>query len=516
MFEKKRCHYTYIFELFFKRMSVTVAAVIVFCISVAGDMAMEKDLRNELPLGKIILFVLAAMFVFGSIVLLYCTFKWRHTYISIRENALDYGSGKFIKKRVTIPFDKINTIDMRRNVFEKLVGTCRLKIDTGAYSNTQEKNQPEMDLVFNLSEAYNIRRYILSRGELYDNAPNAGGGFYGAGALGEPKWALHAGAGDFILYGLTSSSVQMLLWAVVVIICVLAEMSVAILDRAAETVIPFVRSILKDIERQGALDALLKIMAAYIMVSLISNMFTVLWAAVRFFDFRVARQGKNVLVRYGLFTEKNYTLQVRNIHALIIRQNLFQQIIGRCSVEAVCMGFGDEQTETALLFPIIRKKELNNTLRMVLPEYINEMQTRRRRGFGILFHAVNPTLICCAVCFAIDKVCENFTDNITLIKLGCVIVIVLVFVSGIMSYFNTTLDWNKSVVSVQSGGFRKTLYRIRTDAVQEVQIKTDPIKDMFGIGTYFVHYHGPTFNNTSVSANISGGYFEGLTKILED
>ena len=42
------------------------------------------------------------------------------------ENTLIYETGKFIKKRVAIPFEKINTIDMGRNIFERLVGTCRL------------------------------------------------------------------------------------------------------------------------------------------------------------------------------------------------------------------------------------------------------------------------------------------------------------------------------------------------------------------------------------------------------
>lgn len=517
MFEKRRCHYTYIFELFFKYVAAIVAMAVTFCLSAAGDMATDEALRHDmsgLPPGKILLMALAALVVFSGISLLYCTFKWRHTYVSVQEDALNYESGKFIRKRVTIPFEKINTIDMGRNVFEKLVGTCRLKIDTGAYSNRQDKTQPEMNLVFDLSEAYNIRRYILNRSELYDNAaimaPDS------RRALGEPDWAIRAGAGDFILYGLTSSSVWKLFCLPVLGVCVLAEISTAVLGRAAEAAMPFLTRLLDEVNRLGAWKALAGMLAAYLALSLVSNLFTVLWAAVRFFDFRVSRQGRNVIVRYGLFTEKNYTLQVRNIHALIVKQNLFQQMIGRCSVEAVCMGFGDEQTETALLFPIIRKKELNKILGVVLPEYVTEMHTRKRRSAGLLFHVVNPTLMSAAVCWGIDVIGTRLTDSMLPVKLVCAIMVVLVFVRGLLSYFTTTLDWNDRVVSVQSGGLRRILYRIRTDAVQEVQVKTNPVKDMFGIGTYLVHYHGPRLNNTSVSDNISSGYFAELAETLED
>lgn len=518
MFEKRRCHYTYIFELLVKHIAAIVAMVISFVLSVAGDMAGDEDLAGEmsgLPLGKILLVTLAALVVFSGIMLLYCAFKWRHTYVSVQEDALNYESGKFIKKRVTIPFEQINTIDMGRNIFEKLVGTCRLKIDTGAYSNAQDKNQPEMNLVFNLSEAYNIRRYIMSRTESYDT-PAAMRGMARQGALGEPQWAVRAGAGDFILYGLTSSSVWKLFWLLVLGVCVLAEVSTAVLGRAAEAALPWLKAILGEVEQLGAWKALAGMLAAYLVMSLVSDLFTVLWAAVRFFDFRVMRQGRNVVVRYGLFTEKNYTLQVRNIHALVIKQNLFQQMLGRCSVEAVCMGFGDEKTETELLFPIIRKKELNNVLRMVLPEYITEMHTRKRRSWGVLFHIFAPTVLCTAVCGGIHVLGTYLTDSMLLVDMVCAIGVALAFLRGVLSYFNTTLDWNERVVSVQSGGFAKTLYRIRTDAVQEIQIKTDPIKEWFGIGTYLVHYHGPRFNNTSVSDNISKDYFADLARILED
>ena len=100
--------------------------------------------------------------------------------------------------------------------------------------------------------------------------------------------------------------------------------------------------------------------------------------------------------------------------------------------------------------------------------------------------------------------------------LCCMIAVVLVLMGGVMSYFNTTLDWNQKIVSVQSGGFHKRLYRIRTDAVQEVQMKTDPVREMFGIVTYYVHYHGPRFNNTSVAGNISSAYFRELAEIVEN
>ena len=223
-----------------------------------------------------------------------------------------------------------------------------------------------------------------------------------------------------------------------------------------------------------------------------------------------------MIVRYGLITVKNYTLQVRNIHALIIKQNVFQQMLGRCSVEAVCMGFGDEKDETALLLPIIKTSNLNKLLGVILPEYVTEMNAHPKNRVGIYYHIVKPIIIWGAILAGGCVACSYISGVSALVNALAAVLFAAVIVSGVLSYKNTMLDWNDNVVSVQRGGFKKVAYRIRTDAVQEVQIKANIIKKQFGIGSYYVHFHGPTMNNTSVSGNISDKYFSELASAVED
>jgi uncharacterized membrane protein YdbT with pleckstrin-like domain len=155
-------------------------------------------------------------------------------------------------------------------------------------------------------------------------------------------------------------------------------------------------------------------------------------------------------------------------------------------------------------------------LSAVLPEYITEIQPKERRGAELLFHAGIPLAVGAAAWLVIDRIGAHFLQHMLLLRLSCGIGLVLALISGVMSYCNTALDWNRRVVSVQSGGLHKLLYRIRTDAVQEVQIKTSPVKEMLGLGNYYVHYHGPRFNNVSVSKNISGAYFSELANTVEN
>ena len=523
MFEKRRCHFTHIFELFARYIYVIVVTVITVCLNLADDILRDEEfvsrvkrfLGGELSAeGVMILAAAGILLAVSALMLLYCAFRWRYTFVSAEENTLIYETGKFLKKRVAIPFEKINTIDMGRNLFERLVGTCRLKIDTGAYSTSQEKNRSEMNLVFTLAEADEIRGYILRRAEA--DAEAALGSGKNPIVSKEPDWVIRAGAGDFILYGLTSSSVWKLFWMIVLAVMCVAELAEGLLAQTAEAVLPFAEDAIETVTQHNLFTLMLLLGAVYLGTAIISDVYTMVWASIRFYGFRVAREGRSVIVRYGLITEKNYTLQVRNIHALIVRQNLFQQMLGRCSVEAVCMGFGDEKDETALLLPIIKQSKLNALLGVILPEYVTEMNIRPCKRAGLLFHAVLPVAIWAAVCAGICAVCAWLEIPKTLPVALSVVAVAVRLLSGVLAYRNTALDWNERVVSVQCGGLMKRVYRIRTDAVQEVQVNTDLIKRLFGIGTYYVHYHGPTFNNTSIAPHLSDAFFAELADTVED
>lgn len=524
MFERRRCHFTHIFELFAQYIYLLVVITVSVCISMGGQLASDEEFISDvneiagsiISTGSIMIIItVLAVLVLAGLLLLYCAFKWRYTYISAQDNTLIYESGKFIKKRVAIPFEKINTIDMGRNIFERIVGTCRLKVDTGAYSGNEEKKQAEMNLVFKLAEADEIRSYILNRAEADANAEAVEMGKETIQRK-EPDWAIRAGMTDFMLYGLTSSSVWRLFWIAILGVCFIAELSTSFVEYIVDMIMPFAQAAMETAARYNIISIIIFALIIAFVIALISNIGTVVWAAVRFYGFRVAREGRNVIVRYGLLTEKNYTLQVRNIHAVIIKQNMFQQLLGRCSVEAVCMGFGDEQNETALLFPIIKKSKLNELLDVILPEYVTEMHARPKKKTGFVFHAITPAIFWGVLGVIAYVVCSLIMDSALFVGVIAVFVVLLILVNGILSYRNTTLDWNEKVVSVQSGGLAKTTYRIRTDAVQEVQIKAGLIRRALGMGTYYVHYHGPTLSNTCAASNISDEFFPELANAVED
>lgn len=508
MGRKRRYHYTYLFELFFRQNTASIAAGVTACLSLASYMTVDGNLHRELPLGKLLLLSLAALLLCGGGVLAVCALQWQHTYMTVREDALSFEHGFFRKKRVTVPYARIHAIDMKRNVFEKLAGTCRLTIDAGTASDRGTKDHLPAELVLGLKEAYNLRRFLLSRME-------HGVSSQPRGTWEEPQWVFHAKGSDFLLSGLTSSALWAFLWLPVIGVCIAAEISPAAVHRFAQTTRPLLRGLAVRAETWGVPKTLLCMTGLWLAGSLAAGLAEAVIAAVRFFDFRMTRQGQNLLVRYGLLTEKHFTLQARNIQAVIIRQTFWQQCIGRCSVEAVCTGAGNIRTVSVTLAPLLPCKTLNELLRRILPEFIAEERYRPHDPIGLLFHVFAPTLLCSAVCLAVHQWCALLTTHLLLARLCGGIAVLLTLLGGILSYRNTAMDGNRRVISVQSGGFRKTLCRIRTDAVQEVQFKTTIIQEAFGVGSYRVCYQGAHFHTAAVAGSLPAAFLQALTAVTE-
>jgi len=507
MLERRRCHPLYIVEQLARTLLVFVVALFA---SVFSNLEGE-DIR-AIDLGSIWGYVIGGLVGLLAVTAFFIWLGWRNKYVSAQDNTLIYESGILVKKRMTIPFSKINTIDMGRNVFQRIFGTCRLKVDTGAIDGGAEQNT-EMNLVFSLKDAEEFRNYILNRAA-QDEQQLRSEGATAIDAGTEPRWALQARFSDFLMYGLTSSSVWKVLCTLLVAVCFLAEISTSILDSAFSAAAPFIESLWNFISGSGILMLILMVLGMFFVLTLVCNIASIVYAAIRFYGFRVAREGDNVVVRYGLISLKNYTVQAENVHAIKVKQNLFQQLIGRCSVEMVSIGYGNEENETNLLFPIIKKDRLAWLIETVLPEYSLEVESHKAEKRSIRFLVVRPVLWT-ALLLAGGIVGAYFLmESATLFVIACAVVMLIVIANSIMKYRSNAIGCDGKVVLARSGGMRVTSHLIRVDAVQSVTATSGIFQRPRKVATYRVDFHAPALRNIAVVPHMNDDLLDELEGYL--
>ncbi|MBE6754650.1 MAG: hypothetical protein E7559_09955 [Ruminococcaceae bacterium] len=510
MLERRRCSPLYIFESAVK----LLLPILIYLWATFSNAAAESDISiAELAQNKTaVVSILLTAFAVIAVLVLMMWLRWKNTWISAKDNVLLYESGVFAKKKKSIPFSKINTIDMGRNWVQRIFGTCRLKIDTGALNSSG--NEAEMDLVFTLADAEQFRAYILNRAaEDEDQLRKVAQSPLKVSA--DTKWTIKAKFNDFFLYGLTSSGIWKLFLLAIAFVTFIAELSTTALDALMEFLFPRVESVWNTVSSHSILIIILLCLVVFAGLMVLSSLFNILTATIKFYNFRVAREIDSIIVRYGLVSLKNYTMPVRNIHAVVVRQNLFQQMVGLCSVEMVSIGYGDENTENSLLFPIIKKNKLPWLLETLLPEYKNKAELHGTDKRSIRFHIIRP-VFWCALMFATAIFFLNFIfESLTLSLVIAGLLLVMILVGGILNYKNAAIGWDDNVIVVQAGGMNKHTHYIRTDAVQSVRSVSGIFQRRHGLVNYAIDFHAPLVRSIAVVSHLDKKYAEPVAKAVE-
>lgn len=500
MLKRRHCHPLYIVEKLYS-MLVAVALYFVYGIAAAvsdGDVSAED--AGFASGNSVIWIILGAVGVLALVVFI-IWIGWYNTWISAEDNTLILESGVFVKKRLTIPFSKINTIDMGRNVFQRIVGTCRLKIDTGAIENNAEENA-EINLVFSVKEAEEFRNYILNRAESDEKEIRMAGGVSKLDAGKVNGNVVRAKFTDFLLYGMTSSGVWKLVCVIVTVAMFIGEISASILERIGEMVLPTADRLWSFIINSGIIMAAIYIFVMFVMVTLVSNFMSVIYAAIRYFGFSVTRDRNNVVIKYGLISIKNYTIPAENVHAVVVKQNLFQQMIGLCSVEMVSIGYGNEEKETNLLFPSISRKKLPWMLEQILPEYTLSKAEYKPSRRCARFLIARPVIWSAVILSAIVACFGLFMDSLVLSGIAAALIFAAVVVSSILKYRNNALGCDGKVMLVRSGGMSNVTHLIRVDAVQSISSTCGFFQRRRGVASYRVDFHAPALKSIAVVSHL--------------
>ena len=90
---------------------------------------------------------------------------------------------------------------------------------------------------------------------------------------------------------------------------------------------------------------------------------------LRHANFHVLRRGNLLEVRAGLLTRRCYRIAADKIGYLDIRRSLLTCLLGVYSIFLSTVGYGKFRDDVSALIPCVRKKQLERSLRLLLPEY---------------------------------------------------------------------------------------------------------------------------------------------------
>ena len=462
-----RCHFSIIFESLWQ---FWVAIILIVINQIDDVIEFVRSIGED---GGVVSFMreggfwgLLAILLITFIVLGIQFFRWRKTYIIIEENLVIIERNTLKKYKNTIAMENISAINMERNLFERIVGTYRIKMDTGSLTTA---NETDVSIVFREDQAVRFRKTVLERmnaakgGDPEQAVPEERQPDQLAAVNAAEKDILHCSVKDMLKHSLYTLPLLSLLIAV----CGIGGACWYISRFGFDS---FVR------------DALGGFIAVVFMV--LGSLYNLVKKFLIYYDFTVYRDGNDLHVRCGLVNLRSYTIPVDKITALKIEQPLMSKLFHKYNTKVVTVGIGDEKGESSNITMSLSAEELMFWLKALVPEYVwgEMLKTNREERAGVKVRAVKS--VKWHLFFAAWAVILSLLTTLPLlVSIGVPALIDLfILLLYVLSYMSAGYMIREEGLVVSDGYFTRQYSIFKYDRMQIMNMSYHPIAKRTGCG----------------------------------
>ncbi len=290
------------------------------------------------------------MYFIGAITLVtvllvtFSTITWLRFTYTVTDEELRIESGIFIKKKRYISKGRIQSIDLTANVLHRLLGLAKVQIETAGSGTSAEASLTAVKV----AEAEQLRNLLKVTK-------------VATSEVGETKTVqapfYQITNKRLFIAGTTSGSIGVLL---AFIAFALSELEQFIPDNYFDHTIQWI----------------IGLSVVLIVIITIGFLF-VLWllgivgTMVKYGHFRIERRDEELFITRGLLEKKQITIPLKRIQAIGMKESMIRQPFGYVSLFAEVAGGSLDKGEeySTLLFPIMKKDEVEDFLRTLLPSY---------------------------------------------------------------------------------------------------------------------------------------------------
>ena len=331
-----------------------------------------EDLENtsfDFPTKYLVIGIIAFIGIMFLLVA-YHYLIWSKTWISIQDGSLIYERNTFNKKVNTIGIQSISNINMEQNILERILGTCKVKLDTNSLTTA---NQNDLAIVLKKSHALELKQYLLT---IINEASTEETPIIADTETIE--YDFEASITDVAKHSLFMFSPFTCIALVFSTLFIFFQFSDALHTAQKAT---------------GIISILVN--ALVIFFILYSALSSALKGFFGYYGFRAKRQGNKIILSYGFFKKINYEIPVDKINAVEIVQPLFCRIFKRYCVELVNVGLTDEGAGSkAHLILACKLEDLEKQLSILLPELSTDLIAKVQKPPKRVIFYYGYTILC--------------------------------------------------------------------------------------------------------------------------
>lgn len=481
-----RCHYSVVFENLGR---VFWFIVICFLGQIDDIVNTAMDVINGKVEAVDVLLIFGILFGIILISFLVQNIVWAKTWISIEQDAVVIEKRTINRKKNTIGMKNISNINLEQNIFERIMNTYKIKLDTNSKTTA---DSTDVKIVLSKDKAEWFQRQVM------EHMQNVTGEQMVVEEETVADYDVTYSAKDIIMHCIYTANVISVLLLFGIMIGAVVGISLL---------------------RTGGilLDGIVHAIGSILVVVVI--LFSVIQNLVRdffvYYGFRAKRQGNRIYLIHGLLKKRKYVLAVDKINAVEVISPLVSRIFGRQYVKLVCVGVGDEENENSMLLLSGTKRDMLQKLSVLLPEFtLEEGRLVKRNRLSIFSELPRKTLyfailIVLMVVFGYKNMLQIPVEwGIYLIYAAGVFLILVSVLNTIMSFKTEGLGIGENELIVVKGCYEKNITWIPYQKIQQMEYCEGPVRRHLGLATGVVHILAKTLDSVHEITYVKKEFFE--------
>ncbi|MDH4423612.1 hypothetical protein CN931_12465 [Bacillus sp. AFS054943] len=279
-------------------------------------------------LHLVLLALLCIMAIFSAV-------KWYFKVYWVKDNVVHIKHGVFVKKESYLNKDRVQNISTSSNVIYQILGLTKLNIEVAGGGT-----EPEVMLAgIKEDEAKELIALLhKERSVVTEEVP----------AAGESKTVYQLTTKEILFAAITSGKFGLVFSGLLLIYSEFNQF-------LPKWLISKVEAYVMD---NGVYELI--IMAAILMA--ISWVISTAGYALKYANFKIERNRKEIRIVQGLFDKKEFVLKLHRIQAITVKEGILRQPFGYCSVEVEVIQSIESAGNEVMLHPFMKKKDVQQLL----------------------------------------------------------------------------------------------------------------------------------------------------------
>lgn len=548
--QKHHVHHSYIWlgSLRTAFMLLAIVAFSSFSAIIGAISDGESITRSDIPVIMIIIgIVIVGIVVLVALIAVYQVVSYKHLYYELGPEEFNLYSGILNKKRVHVPYQRIQSVDQRATLIQRIFGVCSVSIDTAGGASNKAVMVPYVQK----TQAEELRRELFARKQyavaVQGGAAPAAAAAAFAVAAGVAPQAAHEGANvldapaeiwqdvrgvfggaevdtgrvtfeygmsnkELIFTGLSNNTAFFVV--VVGIIGAVAQFMGELAPILAGTMEPLVGNVVgASIQLFGG-NLIAAGVAAFLGASLVLWVLSAIGSCISYGGFRACRRDNRIEVEHGLLQHRFQGVDVDRVQSVVVKQSFIRRLLGYCElslgkIDAAAESSEDQQKglnqQGLVIHPFVKMTRVPEILAGIIPEFadvptenIPVAPVGLRRAI-IRRCVIQGTGFWLAVLVAAGQIAVNvlanpavpdeamalfFVNNGALFGYALAVVLLILDAVGAVLWFRGSgFAYNERFMQVSNGGFARETISFPRKKIQFGYTKTNPFQRNAGTAT---------------------------------